>query len=387
MLVKHSLAFLISSLLVLVGDCTLDRLPTAEAPLATAPQLSSPLVTLMPSRTATGLPAAMALVTLSPTATTMSTPSPPATTIPLPLATPTPAAGSDEIALPVGFLPSGITIGPSGEFFVGSRSSSGGGGQIYRGDLRTGEVELFITLPASQMAAGLQIDPRTNYLFVSGADDVQAYDATSGALLQRYVVGQAQGLVSDLVVTAAGIYAAELFHPVFYHIPLAPDGALLAEAVGETIARSDDYDIGVGYQPFQTTGIAATSDGKWLIIANSNTGTLYRVVPSTGAVWEMRCIHVPFIDGLVLDGESLYVLINADILAAVLLDRNLVSCELIASLGISDYAFNMPTAAALFGDALYVVNGLPGRSRTPAADTPDQKYAVILRVPKARLSR
>ncbi len=382
MLIKHSLAFLIGILLVLAGDCTLLRPPTAQNPLSTVPQLPSLLATPLPSPTATGLPSPSPTPSPLPTATMRPTPSPTVTTIPSPSATPTPLAGLDEIALPVGFLPSGITIGNGSEFFVGSRGSSSGGGQIYRGDLLTGAVELFIELATDEMAAGLQFDPRTNYLFVSGANDVQVYDATSGALLQRYVVSQEQGLVSDLVVTAAGVYAAELFHPVFYHIPLAPNGTLLAGAVGETIALSDDYDIGIGYQPFQTTGIAATSDGKWLIIANSNTGTLYRVVPSTGAVWEIGCIRVPFIDGLVLDGETLYVTINADMLVTVQLDRNLVSCDLIVGLSTSDYAFNMPTAAALFGDALYVVNGMPGRSRTPAAGTSDQEYAVILRVPR-----
>lgn len=383
MLVKHFLAFLISILLVLVGDCTLDRLSTAQNPLSTAPQMALSLATPLPSPTAAGLPAPTATVMPTLTATTMPTPSSTATTIPSPLATPTAPVPLDSIALPVGFLPSGFTIGPTGEFFVGSRSSrDGGGGQIYRGDLFTGEVELFVELATAEMAAGLQLDPRTNYLFVSGTDDVRVYDATSGALLQRYVVGGEQGLVSDLVVTSAGVYAAELFHPVFYHIPLAPNGTLLAGAVGETIALSDDYEVSAGYQPFQTTGIAATADGKWLVIPNNTIRILYRIEPATGRATAINGAFVMFGDGLVLDGELLYAVQNADMVSVMQLAPDLTTGEIIVTLNTGNYAFNFPTAAALFGDALYVVNGFPGRSRTPTTDTPDQEYAVILRVPR-----
>lgn len=343
MLAKGALAFFIGSLLVLGVDCT-------------------PLRLLLPLNS---------IVTVPPT------------TILSPLATPDVSAGLDVIALPAGFLPSGMTNGQGSEFFVGSRGGgSHEGGQIYRGDFLTGEVELFMELAAGEMAAGLQFDPRTNYLFVSGADDVRVYDTTSGALLQRYVVGQEQGLVSDLVVTAAGIYAADLFHPVLYHIPLAPDGTLLADVNGETIALIDDDEVGFGYQFFPATAIAATADGQWLILANSTKGTLDRVAPSTGAVSGIGCIHVPAIDGLVLDGDILYVVISADLIATVQLDSNLTACELLVGLTTNDYAFNLPTAAVLFGDALYVVNGLPGSSRTAAPGTPGQDNAVILRVPR-----
>lgn len=305
--------------------------------------------------------------------------------IPSPLATPTPPTGLDVITLPVDFLPSGMTGGQGSEFFVGSRGGgSHEGGQIYRGDFLTGEVELFLELEAGQMAAGLQFDPRTNYLFVSGADDVRVYDTISGALVERYVVGQEQGLVSDLVVTAAGIYAADLFRPVFYHIPLAPDGALVAGASGETLALSGEYPVTAGFNPFQTTGIAATADGSWLLTVNSTLGMLYRVDPSTGAAQQINGVNAMLGDGLVLDGELLYVVQNPDLVLVMQLTSELMTGKLIGSLTTNDYAFNLPTAAVLFGDALYVVNGLPGRSRTAAPGTPGQDNAVILRVPRWR---
>jgi len=344
MVAKRFLAFLISSLLVWGGGCTPLR------PLA-----PHNLVVIMTS----------------------------------PLATPTPSTGLDVIALPVDFLPSGITSGQGSEFFVGSRGGSNGGGsheggQIYRGDFLTGEVELFLELEAGQMAAGLQFDPRTNYLFVSGADDVRIYDTTSGALVERYVVGQEQGLVSDLVVTAAGVYAADLFRPVFYHIPLAPDGTLLAGASGETLALSGEYPVTAGFNPFQTTGIAATADGSWLLTVNSTLGMLYRVDPSTGAAQQINGVNPMLGDGLVLDGELLYVVQSPDLVSIMQLAPDLTTGELIGSLATNDYAFNLPTAAVLVGDALYVVNGLPGSSRTAAPGTPGQDHAVILRVPRWR---
>ena len=48
-------------------------------------------------------------------------------------------------------------------------------GDIYRGDLRTGHVELFIDATAGRMAVGLKADVRHGLLFVAGGFTGQAY--------------------------------------------------------------------------------------------------------------------------------------------------------------------------------------------------------------------
>ena len=64
--------------------------------------------------------------------------------------------------------------------------------------------------------------------------------------------------------------------------------------------------------PFQANGIVASADGQWLIVVNSNTGTLYRVDPSSGEALaiDLGGQSVPYGDGLVLDKTMLYVVQN-----------------------------------------------------------------------------
>lgn len=297
-------------------------------------------------------------------------------------------APSASLDLPIGFRPEGIAISQSGEFFVGSLGTLAEenapivGGAIYRGDLATGKGTLLVEPAAGQMAVGLTIDPRTNDLYVAGGmmGDVRVYDAGGGALLQRYTVGAEGGFINDLAVLADGVYATDSFLPFLYRLPLTPKGQPVHDAPAEQIALSGDYAVGDGSYPFQANGIVATSDGQALIIVNSNTGKLYRVEPATGVASEISLgeDNVMFGDGLVLDGTTLYVVQNyANQIAVVALAPDLATGQLTQVITKDDFAFNIPTTAALFGDALYVVNARFEDAAPLTAGTPDIDYAIM----------
>ena len=293
-----------------------------------------------------------------------------------------------SLDLPIGFRPEGIAISKRGEFFVGSLGTMAEenaplvGGAIYRGDLATGQGALLVEAAAGQMAVGLTIDPRTNDLYVAGGmmGDVRVYDATSGQLLQRYVVGAEGGFINDLAVLADGVYATDSFQPFLYRIPLTSKGQPVHDAPDAQIALSGDYAVGDGSYPFQANGIVATPDGQALIIVNSNTGKLYRVDPATGVATEISLgeENVMFGDGLVLDGTILYVVQNyANQIAVVALAPDLATGQITQIITQDAYAFNIPTTAARFGDALYVVNARSEDAAPLTAGTPDIDYALM----------
>lgn len=301
----------------------------------------------------------------------------------------------DTLALPTGFRPEGIAISQKGEFFVGSLGTLADenapivGGAIYRGDVKTGKGEILVEPAENQMAVGLTFDPRTNYLFVAGGmmGDVRVYDTTSGELRQQYQVGGEGGFINDLTVLTDGIYATDSFLTALYRIPLGADGQLVPDAAGEIITLRGDYAVGDGSYPFQANGIVATPDGEALIIVNSNTGKLYRVEPTTGVATEINLgeENVLFGDGLVLDGTTLYVIENyANQIAVVELAPDLATGQVAQLMTKEAYAFNIPTTAAQFADALYVVNARFEDAAPLTAGTPDIDYA-IMRVIKPAL--
>ena len=294
----------------------------------------------------------------------------------------------DTLTLPIGFRPEGITISQKGEFFVGSLGTVATenapivGGAIYRGDLATDEGAILVEPAENQMAVGLNLDPRTGYLFVAGGmmGDVRVYDTSGGKLLAQYVVGGEGGFINDLAILADGVYATDSFLPSLYRIPLTSDGQLVSDAVGEAIALGGDYAVGDGSYPFQANGIVATADGAALIIVNSNTGLLYRVEPATGSATAINLgeANVMFGDGLVRDGTTLYVIENyANQIAVVQLAPDLATGQISGVITQDDYAFNIPTTAALFGEALYVVNARYADVAPLTAGTPDIDYAIM----------
>ena len=96
-----------------------------------------------------------------------------------------------RILLPNGFQPEGIATGRGTDFYVGSlgRLDEDGvttiGGAIFKGDLRTGQGQVIVPSEAGKMAIGLDVDLRTNYLYVAGGlfGNAFVYDAATGAAI------------------------------------------------------------------------------------------------------------------------------------------------------------------------------------------------------------
>jgi sugar lactone lactonase YvrE len=279
------------------------------------------------------------------------------------------------IPLPDGFRPEGIAIGSGTTFFVGSIPT----GAIYRGDLRTGEGEVFVPAQDGRAAIGLDYDARSGYLFVAGGPTGQAYvyDGDTGETVAVYQLAAPGGVfINDVIVTRQAAYFTNSFLPEFYRVPLGPGGALPEQGEIETIPLSGDFVQGA---LFNANGIAATPNGKWLIIVQSNTGSLFRVNPESGLAEQIELTGlqnaVPAGDGILLLGRTLYVVQNQfNQIAVIELSPQYTSGEVVEI--ITDSNFRIPTTVAMFGRYLYAVNA---RFDTPPTSDTDYDVVQVLR--------
>jgi sugar lactone lactonase YvrE len=278
----------------------------------------------------------------------------------------------EVIPLPNGFQPEGIASGKGTTFFVGSIPT----GAVYRGNLKSGQVEELVPAQAGRNSIGLKYDARSGLLFVAGGPTGKAfvYDGESGENVAEIQLTNLPSFINDVVITNRAAYFTNSFQPTLYKVSLTRNGKLQAVPTSEEISLGGDYVFTAG--AFNANGIEATSDGKTLIIVNSSEGALYKVNPSTGVATriDLNGDGVPNGDGILLRGKTLYVVQNAlNQVAVVKLNSNFKSGE-IKSL-ITSPLFRVPTTIAGFGEKLYVVNA---RFGTPP--TPDTEYEVV-RVP------
>lgn len=282
------------------------------------------------------------------------------------------AAFPEVIPLPDGFQPEGIATGRGTTFYVGSIPT----GAVYRGDLLTGEGSVLVPAEEGRSAIGLKYDPRSDLLFVAGGATGYAYvyDAETGETVAEIQLSTLPSFINDVVITQDAVYFTNSFQPILYRVPLTGNGQLPDEPVVEEIPLGGDYQFTPG--AFNANGIAATPNGKTLIIVNSTEGALYNVDPTTGIATriDLGTGAVPNGDGILLQGKTLYVVQNRlNQVAVIQLDSDFTSGSI--ETVITSPLFRVPTTIARFGNSLYVVNA---RFGTPP--TPDTEYEVV-RVP------
>ena len=213
------------------------------------------------------------------------------------------------------------------------------------------------------------------------------YDPSSGATIAEYQLfdGPLFGtFVNDVVVTRDAAYFSDSFRAVFYRVPLDAHGT--PSAASQEIALGGDFVQVPGPFVFNSNGIDAAPSGASLILVNSVLGALYRVDPDTGyaTVIDLGGDSVPGGDGILLDGNTLYVVQNAlDQIAVVALNAGYTSGEVMAPL--TSTFFRTPTTVAEFGDSLYAVNARFADAPPPfpglGVPQPDMEFEAV-RVPK-----
>jgi sugar lactone lactonase YvrE len=275
-----------------------------------------------------------------------------------------------RIELPAGFQPEGIAIA-RGTAYFGSRVD----GDIYAADLETGTGSVISQGPGTA-SLGMKVDP-FGRLFVAGGGggNGRVIDTSSGTVLASYTfTTTAPTFVNDVILSSDAAWFTDSQKPVFYKVPLGPDGKLPAQADVQTIAYSGDYQHVAGVN--NANGIALTPDGRALIIVQSSTGFLFRVDPRTGATKRIDIGDAVMTngDGLLLIGTTLYLVQNRLNKVAVLsLNASGTTGHLVREITSPD--FDVPTTAAAFGPRLYLPNAR--FTTTPTPTTPYWATAVL----------
>lgn len=265
------------------------------------------------------------------------------------------SAFPDSLRLPDGFYPEGIAIGSGQDFFVGSLLD----GSLYRGNLRTGDGEVIAPGAEGRWLVGLDHDARSGLVWGAGLDGGQgavlAFDAATGELIYSVAVAGA-GFLNDLVVTRQALYVTDSFADRLYAVPLSAAGHPVGPPTA--IALSGDFQLVLeGDLPINLNGIDATPSGRWLVAVHSSLGVLYRIDPATGVATtiDLAGASVPFGDGILLQGSTLYVVQNfLNQVAVVELDPGTTSGAIVDTI-VSD-GFRIPTTVARAGNRLYLVN-------------------------------
>jgi sugar lactone lactonase YvrE len=271
----------------------------------------------------------------------------------------------DQLDLPAGVQPEGITIGPGATAYLGSLVD----GDIYAFDLRTGQRTLVSDGPGSP-SAGLKIDNQGR-LFVAGGPigTGRVIDVETGDIIQEYTFASGQTFINDVVLTRDFAWFTDSMQPQLYGVPLGSEGTPGDPGDVVTLPLTGDWVQAAG---FNANGIAETPDRQALLVVQSSTGLLFRVDPETGvaAQVDLGVTSVAGGDGLLVRGTTLYVVQGGlNQVSVIKLDPDGTSGVLVDTLTSTE--FDVPTTVAAFGNSLYLPNA---RFTTPRE--PDTAYWV-----------
>lgn len=249
--------------------------------------------------------------------------------------------------------PEGIAYDPDTDaFFVGSA----GEGTIFRGDVETGEITTFVQGGEGEpfTTLGLKVDNR-NQLWVAGGSSGQVfvYDLETAEQIRTVNTPEAEStFLNDLVVAPSGdIYVTDSNRPILFKVS---GDAETAEPWLDFSGTAFEYQE----EGPNANGIDVTPDGKYLLVIQMNTGRLYRIDVASKEVSEVDLGGETLAngDGLVLDGQTLYVILQQpdNAVAVVELAADLASGTVTSQ--IQDESLAAPATAIKVGDRLLVVN-------------------------------
>ena len=269
------------------------------------------------------------------------------------------------IVLPGASSTEGIARGAGTTFYATDLFA----GDVFRGDLRTGRVARFIDNPPGRVAVGLKADLVHGLLFVAGGPTGQAYvyDLETGAPVASYQLTTGPAFINDVAVTRTGAWFTNSNAAELYFVPATGRSTGPVRTLALTGPAADTSG------QFNSNGIAATADGTRLLVAHSGQGAVNIVDPVTGASRRVAGVDAPNVDGILLEGRTLWAVQNfSNQISQFQLSGDLSSGSLTKV--VRSDAFQVPTTVARFGDRLAVVNAKFDTGLPPTAS----EYEVVV---------
>ncbi|MFT4075756.1 MAG: hypothetical protein QM647_09525 [Asticcacaulis sp.] len=284
---------------------------------------------------------------------------------------------------PVVSFPEGTTYDPaSNSLYAGNAEN----GALVRVDATTGVSKL--VTPAGQIVPaggvfpamlGMKLDAKGRLWIAGGNTGLQTVvDPADGKIIKQVKVPTApKSLLNDLVIVGNAAYTTDTFVPILWRQTMDSDTISEIEPwldlKNTPIAFADGPNL---------NGIAATPNGKAIIVIQMNKGLLFKIDIASKQVTpiDVGGADLTGSDGLVLDGQTLYVVRQwSDEIATVSLDATLTHG--IAISRFKDAGLAYPATAAIVGSDLVLVN--------TQFNTRDDHSAVrpftLVKVPLARL--
>jgi sugar lactone lactonase YvrE len=277
------------------------------------------------------------------------------------------APKSGAIVLPGATSAEGIAGGRGSTFYAGDLFA----GDIFRGDLQHGTAELLVDAPQGRMAAGLKFDERTGLLFVAGLATGQGYvyDTSDGSTVAVYQFADPgdSPIINDVALTRDGAWFTDSSHPRLYFVPVVhgePGPFTTLNLSGPAADLTGQFNL---------NGIAASDNGRTLIVAHTADASLHTVDPDTGASALIAGVSLPNVDGILLEGRTLWAVQN--------FDNQIAEVRLAADLGsgrvegvVTNGGFEVPTTVAKHGNRLATVNAKFDTGFPPTAS----QYEVVI---------
>lgn len=266
------------------------------------------------------------------------------------------AGGARTFTLPgEEVYPEGVAYQPAtGDFFVGST----GNGAVFKGNVGEPGIEaqtfLEPDVDGRSTAIGMKVEDQ-GLLFVAGGDTGRmfVYDTNTGELVDRFDNGAEMTFVNDVALTPDGsAFFTDSMNPELYRV--FPDGSGGYEAESYLNFDGTPAEYGEG---FNLNGIAATPDGRYLIVINSTSGRLFRIDTQSKEVVGIDTGGADLTngDGILLLGRTLYVVRNQnELIVPVELSPDYANGT--AGEGFTDDSFMYPTTIAAYEGRLLAVN-------------------------------
>lgn len=263
--------------------------------------------------------------------------------------------------------PEGVTFDASANvFYVGSTTD----GTIFRGDIDAGDVEVFAE--GGSDARGMDIADGRLYVAGGPTGQLFVYDLETGETLETVSNGLSEGtFMNDVVVVDGAAYVTDSFNPTLWRVTF--EGA---EPTIEPFIDFTDTPFVYEEEGFNANGIVATPDGQYLLIVQSATGRLFRVDVATSAI-DQVAVGAAVLrsgDGLALNGQLLYAVLNADgLIIPIDLDADYRGGTAGEPISLEEFAF--PTTMALTGDGRALV--VNSQFNTRESGDPELPFTVI----------
>jgi len=275
-------------------------------------------------------------------------------------------AARDVFALPGdAVFPESVGVNPrDGAAYVGSLAD----GTLYRARPQ-GTVAIVSAggTGGRGSVAGVKFDARGRLWTAGGYDgSLFVYATEPWELLAKLDVASRPSCVNDIAFGLDGAaYVTDSFVPTLFRVD--PDTLVLGSFC-DLDANGVPWPEGLNFN-----GIVLTADQRHLVACQTNTGRYWQITIEDGSIDEVALDGGPFphSDGLAIDGTTLYAAVNAhNTIAVIDLSADGGSGAVRGFVRSPDFRF--PTAVAVAGDGLWVVNGQLDR----LGGTPDLPFTI-----------